>query len=361
MKTTWREQGSGRSSVAWARLPWARRLGAGLLALALWGAPCPASAQTKQEIKRAHILFNEGIALSAAQNWSGALGKFKEVAQVKMTAQVAFNIAECEEHMGQLLSALGNYRLADDESRNGKAKDVAMQVQGRITDLQERIPKLTVLRGAHAETAILVLDSAEIGATQIGTEILVDPGTHVIVGRIGKDEGARETVTLEEKEAKTVTVNIDPSLVQKAVPKPVTPPQGPGAAPAQTTGGSKVPGAVVAGLGVASLGVGVAFLVMRQGTISDLEALCGGDATCPPSAEATADRGRTFTGVAEVTVALGVVGIATGVVLLVRSRSKVAAAAASRALAPSEARLRVGFMGAAPGATLGGASLVGSF
>ena len=363
MKTTWLEPAPlpPRSTSVISRSK--RRLTAALCAAALLCASGSAAAQTKQEIKRAHVLFNEGIALSAAKNWSGALAKFKEVAQVKMTAQVAFNIAECEEQLGKLLSALGNYRLASNESRDGKAKDVAAQVDSRITALQERIPKLTIERGARAETATIELDGAELGSTEIGTAISVDPGSHVIVGKIGKDEGSRETVTLEEKESKTVTIVIDEALMKKPERPPVEPPpiEPPKLPP--PTSGSKVPGAVVTGIGVAGLGVGVVFIVLRQGTISDLETMCGGDDTCPPSAEATADKGKTFTGVAEATMVLGVVGVATGIILLATSGSKAAPAdgAVAAPLGLPKNGRGVGFLGVAPGATFGGASLVGRF
>jgi hypothetical protein len=343
----------------------ARRLTAALCAAALLCASGSAAAQPKQDLKRAHQLFNEGIALSAAKNWSGALAKFKEVAQFKMTAQVAFNIAECEEALGKLLSALGNYRLASNESQDGKAKDVAAQVDARIAALQERIPKLTIERGARAETATIELDGAELGSTEIGTAISVDPGSHVIVGKIGKEEGSRETVTLEEKESKTVSIVIDEALLKKPErpvdPPPIEPPK-----PPPVTSGSKVPGAVVTGVGAASLVVGVVFIVLRQGTISDLDTLCGGDDTCPASAEATADKGKTFTGVAEATMALGVVGVATGIILLATSGSKAAPAdgtstAVNGPLGLPKNGRGVGFLGVAPGATFGGASLVGRF
>jgi hypothetical protein len=365
MKTTWLELATPPRRCASLIHRSTRWLTAGLFAAALLGAASPAAAQTKADLKRAHTLFNEGIALSAANNWSGALAKFKEVAQVKMTAQVAFNIAECEENLGKLLSALGNYRLASNESQDGKAKDVAAQVDGRINALQERIPKLTIQRGERADAATIELDGAELGSTEVGTAISVDPGTHVVVGKIGKTEGARETVTLEERDSKTVTIVIDASLVKKPErpvdPGPIEPPK-----PPPDTGGSKVPGAVVTGIGAASLGVGVAFIVLRQGTIDDLDTLCGGDESCPPSAEETADKGRLFTGVAQATIALGVVGVATGIILLATSGGKSAPTDESTPtetgfLGLPKSGRGVGFLGVAPGASLGGVSLMGRF
>jgi len=125
----------------------------------------PAGAQTKEEIDRARVEFHEGVVLMAANNCNAALTKFQSVAKVKRTPQVLFNIGACEERVGKLVSALGNYRLAAAAAEGDrKAKDVASRVGERITSLEERIPKLTIRRGSGAETATLLLDGAELGA-----------------------------------------------------------------------------------------------------------------------------------------------------------------------------------------------------
>ena len=70
-------------------------------------------AQSKEDLAKARELFQEGIALAAGNNCAGAIAKYKEVARlVRMTPQVAFNIAECEEmvsevgrHIREILSA----------------------------------------------------------------------------------------------------------------------------------------------------------------------------------------------------------------------------------------------------------------
>src|SRR5262245_36030122 len=75
-------------------------LAAGLsLASLLAGSTALAQDPTKADLDRARTLFQEGVALAAANNCAGALVKYKAVVQVKMTPQVAFNIAECEERL----------------------------------------------------------------------------------------------------------------------------------------------------------------------------------------------------------------------------------------------------------------------
>jgi hypothetical protein len=95
------------------------------------------------------------------------------------------------------------------------------------------------------------------------------------------------------------------------------------------------------------------FLGPRQGTIDELNEKCGGDLTCPPSAKATADQGRLLTGIAEGAVGAGAVSLVTGVILLATSGSK--------KQEPEKTATSVKFIGAAPGASLGGVSVVGKF
>jgi hypothetical protein len=77
-------------------------------------------------------------------------------------------------------------------------------------------------------------------------------------------------------------------------------------------------GYVAGGVGIASLVTAGVFIGLRQKTLSDLDARCSGK-VCPPGSQSTIDRGRLYTGIAEGTVAFGVVGLAVGAALLFSS------------------------------------------
>ncbi|UQA57332.1 hypothetical protein [Polyangium aurulentum] len=329
---------------------------AAAIALGLLLAPSSANAQSKEELDKARATFREGLALSAANNCSGALVKFKAVAAVKMTPQVAFNIAECEEKLGKLVSALGNYRLAESAAAGDpKIKDLAAQAGSRATAIEERIPKLTVTRGKGAEAAQLELDGVELSRSQIGTPVTVDPGPHLLIGRIGDREASRQTVDIEEKESKTVEVVItEAEKPADDKPKLDDKPQLPVEPTQPASRGPSIPGIVLTGVGVAGIAAGlVLFFGPRQSTIDELDTLCGGDNTCPPSAKATADQGRLYTGIAEAAAGVGIASLVTGVILIATNPSKPAST--------PKAQSGVRFIGAAPGATLGGVSLTGRF
>lgn len=340
-------------------------LGAGLIGLCLLASPS-AGAQSKDELDRARALFQEGVALSAANNCAAALTKYRAVAKVKMTAQVAFNIAECEERLGRLVQALGDYRVAAAQaSTDSKAKEVTKQVGARVDALEARIPKLTIMRGKGSESAIVELDGTEIGAGQLGSPIPVDPGPHIIVGRVGDKEYSRDTVTIEEKESKTFEVKMTVP-VPKKVEGPVDDPNKlpPDAQPA-AKGRSRVPGIAVTAAGGVSLILGFVFLGLRGGAISELDKLCGGDTTCPPSAQPTGDKGKLYTGLAEVTIVVGAIGVGTGIALIATSGPPKQPKETAAPPPPKETKWvtkpTLNLVAAAPGAELGGLSLMGTF
>ena len=341
------------------------RFGFGLALTALLLAPPrAASAQTPEEREKAHLLWQEALREDAAGNCPAALIKYRGVAAVKMTTQVMFNIATCEEKLEKLVSALGDYNLAASlAGTDKKAQDVAARIPERVTGLEERIPKLTITRGKNAATAIIELDGAELGPAKISKETPLDPGAHTIVAKVGDKEVLRGTVTLIEKDAKVFEVNIEstrqaaaPGVVGKnEVPtfeqeQPKEPPKPP----------SKVPAIATFAAGGAALVVGGVFLGLRAGALSTLSTQCGPSNVCPPSSKSTVDSGRLDTGVAEVAVVLGVGGIVAGVVLLVKA-SPPPPPPKQAAFMTARTTPKVELVGWAPGASVGGMSLVGSF
>ncbi len=104
---------------------------------------------------------------------------------------------------------------------------------------------------------------------------------------------------------------------------PVEPSVGLGGAAAPEKPPSKLVPLVIGGVGVASLvGSGVLF-VLRQGTISDLEAACGAEGKkCPPSQQSTYDDLKFYHYGAQITLGVGVAALGTAGALLFFQRKK---------------------------------------
>lgn len=328
------------SMSAWSRASLGRSLGTLALALSVAvaaSAPSTARADDSPEVVQARQDFREGVSLMAAEDWAGALAKFQKVARVKVNAPVAFNMAECEERLGKWVAALGDYRLAAAKAADGSAPEVAAHVDERIANLEKKLPHLSLKRNEPTPNpkAHLELDGVEVQPTQLGKPMAADPGEHVVTVVVAGKTVATKKVTLAEAANEFVEV---------LVPAPTEPAGGgPDVPPPPPASGPSVPGIVLVSLGAASSVVGLVFVGLRQKAIGDLDELCGGDATCPKSAESTYDDGRTFTGVAEVTIPVGVVALTTGIILVAtKKKSANATPTTSWMLAPAAPRADFG-------------------
>lgn len=339
-------------------------VGAGILGLSLVCGPAAwAQTPSKDDLDKARVAFQEGVALAAANNCAGAIVKYKSVIKVISTPQIVFNIAECEERLGKLVEAIGNYRIAASQAEGDKkAVNVLKAVGARIDDIEGRLPKLTITRGKGADAAAVELDGSEVG--QLGAPMPVNPGPHIVVARVSGREYLRETVTLTEKEVKTfdvkITVAAPPPPRVEAPETPVEPPPPPPK--------SRGPGVAVTAIGGVALVTGFIGIGVSQGAIGTLNGICKAG-HCPNTQAAmdTAAKGKTMTGLAEIMVPLGAIGVGVGIYLLATSGPAKAKAPAPDASPPatgarsSSRDFHVQLVSWAPGASIGGASLLGSF
>lgn len=279
------------------------------LLLGTGGAIEPACAQDAAELQAARDKFQKALALQTGGDWASALALLKEVAAVRSTPQVRFNIALCEENLGQLVAAVGDYELAAADARAADESEVVEQAGRRLSELKGRVPKVVVERGANADTATITLDGVALGDQVIGKSMNVDPGPHVITARAIGFDSFRTTVRVDEAETKTIVVSLTP-ITQ---PKPAPPP-----APDGMTLESSPPVAayVAGGIGVASFITAGIMYGLAQGAKNELERECD-DLSCPPDMEDTFDRGQTYATVGNVTLGLGVLGVGLGAVFYV--------------------------------------------
>jgi len=283
------------------------------------------------DLKKARSQFQRGIELEQASNWSEALQLFREVGGVRMTPQVRFHIAYCEEGLGRLVTALGGYELAQGEADQVGA-DFKNEVETAVTSLRARIPKLFIERGAGADAAAVQLDGVDIGASSVGVEVPLDPGPHAVTAVAPGFLAFNATVALKEREVTRVTLELNPEPTP--TPEEQKPQQVVIVKPAPTP--DRTIPYVVGGVGIAAVvGSGV-FFALRQATSAELDKDCPNHDQCPESNKPTYDRLKTYNALTIVTASVGVACIGTAVVLiLTEKKPKKTAAAAGLRLTPS--------------------------
>jgi hypothetical protein len=300
----------------------------------------PAAADS-EEIKRARDQFGQALSLQTGGDWAGALALLKEVAVVKPTPQVRFNIALCEERLGRLVAALGNYELAASDAQTEKADQVRLEVGSRLEALKARVPRVVVSRGENADSATISLDGVSLGDSVLNIPLPADPGPHTVEATQIGFQPFKQTFRIAEQQTATIRVKLEPEPTKI---EPLAPTQ---YRPIPT--GVRTAGFVVGGLGIASLITSGAMFYLRHSTISDLDKQCGANRmACPDTSRSTVDRGKMYTTIGDVTLIAGAVGLGLGATLvIIGSHSN---EQPSVALAPGAA-----------GANVGGASLLGRF
>jgi hypothetical protein len=277
--------------------------------------PETALAQDAAQLKEARGNFQRATELEHAKDWGGALRLFRDVGSVKMTAQVRYHIATCEENLGQLVAALGGYELALSQAED-MHPDFIAEVQGAIDKLNARIPKVRIVRGEGSEAASIQLDGVALGESSLGLDTAMNPGPHTVTATAPGFGDFSETITLSEGSTETLTVVLVPLVEEAKVPVVQAP-----ATQEEQKGYGVLPYAIGgAGLGVAALG-GL-FLGISQGKVGKAKDLCGGGKDCrdaSPADQAEAQKlvsgAKTLEAVGWVTVVIGVAGVATGTVL----------------------------------------------
>jgi hypothetical protein len=258
------------------------------------------SAQDKAELKRLRSLFQQGIELEHAGNWGGALQIFREVGQSKMTPQVRYHIALCEEKLA----------LAEADS---VGEDFRTEVQGAVAALRNKIPMLTITRGPGADAATIEVDNVTLGEASVGQPFPVDPGPHAISAKSPGYKDFIGVVELGEAERRTFVVKLEPretAPTSRPIASASTFPDDPDAAKR-----SRVVPYVVGGVGVAALVASGVLFGLRQGALSDLEDACNGK-NCDPESKKDYDRLTTYHYGAQVALGIGVVGVGTAVALI---------------------------------------------
>jgi len=280
---------------------------------------------TEAEIAAARQLFNEGKDFEKQNAWADALARFKKVAEVKMTPQVRFHIALCEENLGRLVSAINGFELAADEAKQSGAlaTDVQENAPARAEALRKRVPHIHLTVKGRLTSSRILLDSAAVAPALVGSNIPVDPGTHAVdVETDGKNAFHKE-VTLAERAMEDVELPIDdPEKTAGTTPAGSPTTAATVAPPAVKSEGLSfpppLPVLIAGGVGVASLiGAGV-FFGLRQSTISEVRDTCTDpdhDRGCDDRKKDVADRGATYTIVGDVLVGVGAAGVLAAGVL----------------------------------------------
>lgn len=312
-----------------------------LVALTAWSRL--ASAQLTEAEKAAiRSLANDAAADYEAARYEQAREKFQRAYDAAPVPKLAVWLARTDIQLGRFVSARALYEEAQRLERNELWKGDTQQAAQRdaeqeLAGLEPRIPRVLVrVEAPGLEAFTLELDGVAVPTSPNGAELMVDPGTHRITARAGEQVTQRD-VNVTEGERREL-------LLSFAAPRAAAAP----AAQASTTvvDEKSTPTPFTRSLGWIGLSVGAAGLIVgtTAGVVvamqhDELSDACPND-ECEPGEWSRVDGYRTWRTVSTVGLAVGAIGAAAGVTLLLMSTERGSEPALALTLGPASATLK---------------------
>ncbi len=245
--------------------------------------PAAAAEPVSPTIVAARELFREATNDFDAGRVADALEKFRRVASVRETAQVRFNIAKCEESLGMLATAMGDFELAErDAPLDAKGEEVARLAREHAGAIRAQVPRLIVVPPAGAPEGFSVtLDGERVPPASMNVPLPVDPGPHVVLASAPGRPPFRREVQVAPARSERVAVELA-ALPAGEEPIPSTHEGNP----------RRTAGVVLLGAGAALAVTSVVFVVLHNGNVSDINSACPTLDACLPSHQAAYDDAR---------------------------------------------------------------------
>lgn len=168
------------------------------------------------DVAAADALFADAKALMDKKDYAAACPKFEASAKLDRALGTLLNVADCNEKLGRIATAWGNW---------GDAADLAAQLgDGRLdlakqrrSALEPRLARLKIDAKSFKGLEIY-RDEERVDPAAYGLFLPIDPGAHVITVRRDKDILRSDKLLAEEKANDTLTIDL--AALEKAAPRP---------------------------------------------------------------------------------------------------------------------------------------------
>ncbi len=274
-----------------------------------------ARADTHEDADRA---FREARALFDAHDYAAACARFAQSQRLEPAAGTLLNLADCYERLGRIASAWSIYKEAAVAAALRKRRDWERFALDRIEALRPAVPTLMIRMSAavRVDGLIVTRDGQAVAPDDLGLEIPVDPGQHVIVASAPAREPWTTTIDVSRGRAYVVEVGAPGAKEGPKSPAPISA-AAPEAPPPAVRPWQRPVGFVAGAVGIVAIGFGAVAGAVAIGARKDAVSMCPSyPSACLP--EGTAANERAFGWATASTVAFigGGLLTAAGVVLV---------------------------------------------
>jgi len=290
----------------------------------------------------AQSLFDEGKKLAAKNQFAEACPKFAESQRLDPGAGTLLHLDNCYEKLGMTASAWATFIDAGAAARAQNKNDWAQTAKNRAADLEKKLSRLTI-NVTKSDGLEVKRDGVIMQEASFGAPTPVDPGKHEIEATapkkkkfsavaVVKPAGDKVEIVVPELEDDPEAIAAaERSAKAAAAASSTAAPVGP---PPAGTSGMKIAGYVMAGVGVAGLGIGTWAGLSAMSINNDANGLCPNEGACASREGIDAnDQAKSRATLSTVAFVAGAALVAGGVALVLVAPSP--REKASISLAPS--------------------------
>lgn len=289
----------------------------GLTLAVLCAAPSPSWAQGEapdlaERRAEAGKLADEGFELLEKGLHEQAVEKFRKADETLHSPMFVLFMSRAERARGRLVEARALLKGIVDEPLAEYAPDsfwkAKKDAQRELAALDAEIPRWSLrIAGASLSDVTLRLDGQPLGASEVSSEMLINPGDHLVAAESSDGRKGSSHFSAQKGQSIEVGVDVGPALPDDT---PFVP------TPGGEEGTSRwVPIGLAYGIGGASLLVAIITGAMFMEQAGELEDRCT-DNQCPTDAEEDGDTVSLLGNVSTATWVIGGVGVVAGTVLL---------------------------------------------
>ncbi len=282
------------------------------------------AAATPVQREQAQSRFLRGKDLMNKKDQEAALIEFRASHEIVASPNTRLEIARCLATMGKLVEAYAEFGRTAVEAKELKAEDNRYQraydaATAERAQLQPKLGFVSLTIENSTEETRVTVSGEEIRRAAWTEPAPVITGTAEIVVRTPGHAAVQRTVTLAAGASTALTIDAQSGAsdtVESAAPAEPNIAEGPSGHAHWRTGAI-----IAAGVGAAGLATFAIFGAMAHSTYSDLQGACGAG-PCPANKDDEISSGRGKQTIANVGLAVGALGVATGATLFVLSIKK---------------------------------------
>lgn len=276
--------------------------------------------EPSDHVAEAHALFAEARALLEAKDFAAACPKFEESYKLRPGGGTLLNLAVCNELLGKTATAWADFQEGLKLARRDGRDDREELARQHLATLEPKLSRLRVIvpESSRAPGLVVHRNGTVVEEAAWGQSLPVDPGEQVIEIRAPGKLAARETVLVKpdgETRELVVPPLKDEPTINLISPQGAPPTDAPAAVPmssehvaaGRANGADKGSGSgstqrlwsgIVAGAGVAGLGVTAYLSIRALGLSSYARRDCPNSQNCDPAGIVESQKAGTLADVA---------------------------------------------------------------